>query len=208
MNNSKRIILVGAHPDDEWYGLGGTLLRLMEEEATITIILVSKGERDTDDGIIRLEKSKKLAQTCNFEFVYLGYKGNKIRDMMPEIIRDLDEIFNDIQPDLVFTHFNGDDHQDHKAVNESVVASLRRLKNTSLLLIETPYKHGFQPNFYVDITGFLNKKIELFYRFFEDEIDQNPDIDLDKLRFLARTHGNMIGTKYAEGFVLQKGVLK
>jgi hypothetical protein len=65
----------------------------------------------------------------------------------------------ELNPDIVYTHFHGDSHLDHVSASLITVHAGRHAKN--LLFYESLSTWtSFSPNYFVDIGGFLDKKIE------------------------------------------------
>lgn len=197
------ILIVVAHPDDEFWGLGGTLLRLRKEfKCYISIVMVSDGERGDGTGEKRMRLSKELANAHGVSFDTIGIPANQLEPSKPEIIAYLDKL---AIPPIVFTHFEGDIHQDHKAVLECVLSTLRNYKGTSIFQIETPFKHGFLPNFYINISGYSWTKSEQYVKYFYDEIELREEYECEYFENINKVWGREIGVKKAEAFILKKG---
>ena len=65
---------------------------------------------------------------------------------------------------------------------------------------------GFIPNYFVDISDFLEKKIEIM-NIYKSEIKNHPyPRSKENIRALAIHRGASVGCKYAEGFILIKGI--
>jgi len=114
----RRVLCLGAHPDDIEIGCGGTVLRLAAEVPEVEVrwvVLSADGERATEAraGAERfLEGVQRSAVTVA-----------SFRDAwFPAQFAELKEFFRDLAreeaPDLVFTHRCEDAHQDHRAVGE------------------------------------------------------------------------------------------
>ena len=115
--NPLRILCLGAHSDDIEIGCGGTLLQLKKVHPKLKIHWVVLSA----DGIRKEEaaKSAKLftagceneVELKEFRDRYLPYDGAGVKLFF-------DELGNRVQPDLIFTHWGGDAHQDHRLASE------------------------------------------------------------------------------------------
>jgi LmbE family N-acetylglucosaminyl deacetylase len=119
------ILCLGAHADDIEIGCGGTLLELLERNpgASVTwIVFGAAGDR-------ALEASKSAERFLE----RAGQKSVVIRDFrdgfFPYVGAEIKELFEDLKaecsPDLVFTHYRNDLHQDHRLISELTWNSFR-----------------------------------------------------------------------------------
>jgi LmbE family N-acetylglucosaminyl deacetylase len=209
IRTSSNILVVVAHPDDEFWGLGGTLLRIKEENPdwNCWIVIVSNGERGDNTGKLRINQSNMLATELGAKFYCLDVPANKLPINYSDIILKLDSFIYKVRPDVVFTHYDKDTHQDHVTTYNAVQGALRNRKKASLLQIETPFKVDFMPNFYVDITFKMNSKQQLYERYFQIEIKQREEFQIKYLTLVNRFRGIESGNIYAEGFILKKGMI-
>jgi LmbE family N-acetylglucosaminyl deacetylase len=203
-----KVLIVIAHPDDEWWGLGGTLLRLKQSEANIKIIIVSDGERGDNSGELRMKNSEDLiTNEMGFKYESLQVNANSFPSRQTFIIQELDQIIQDFNPDTVFTHFRNDLHQDHRITYESVLPILRNFWNISFFQIETPFKMGFSPNFFVNISDVFEQKLKLYHRYYEHEIKHRNEFSVGYLTVHNKMRGFEFGVPYAEGFELRGGII-
>lgn len=119
------ILCLGAHADDIEIGCGGTLLALLRHYPRVHLrwVVFSASAK-------RAEEARASART----FLALAEGGevktHDIRDgFFPAEFARLKELFEDLKldfaPDLVFTHFRGDAHQDHRTVAELTLSTFR-----------------------------------------------------------------------------------
>ena len=170
---SLNIICLGAHSDDIEIGCGGTILRLIEEypKLEITWIVFSAvGER-----AVEAQKSaetflsgcmQRRIVTKDFRDGYFPYTGAAIKDFFESLKLDL-------SPDLIFTHYREDSHQDHRLICELTWNTWR---NHFILEYEIPKFDGDlgNPNFFVSLDNDIcEKKIELLMRFFQTQANKH-----------------------------------
>lgn len=118
LENLKTVLLLGAHCDDIEIGCGATVLRLKQRFPNLAVywVVISSGE-------LRRAEAEKCAglfldgikqQTIvikGFQNAYFPAQWAAIKDYFNELGRTVD-------PDIVFTHYRNDLHQDHRVVSE------------------------------------------------------------------------------------------
>ena len=116
------------------------------------------------------------------------------------------QIINDSEPDIIYTHHKGDINIDHRFVYEAVMVNTRPInKKISVFCFETVSStewsnESFTPNFYVNIENFLDRKIEMFYKY-ESEVKIYPHPrSRQGLITLSKKRGMDICTGNAEAF--------
>lgn len=112
------ILCLGAHCDDIEIGCGGTVMRLLHENSDVRVdwIVFSSDER-------RAVEARKSAETFlsnapNTDIVINDFRGRYFPYVAGEIKSYFDELGARLAPDLIFTHWGGDAHQDHRVVSE------------------------------------------------------------------------------------------
>ena len=147
---ARRVLALGAHPDDIEIGCAGTLLKLIEQEAldeACWVVLSGKGER-ADEARVSAEAlldgvphSQVLVR--DFPDGFFPYEGQRIKDFFEELKADF-------SPDLVFTHQRADLHQDHRLCCE---LSWNTFRDHLILEYEVPKYDGDMsaPNTFVPL---------------------------------------------------------
>ncbi|QOD62081.1 PIG-L family deacetylase [Polaribacter haliotis] len=224
--NSKRIMIVVAHPDDELLGLGGTMNRLINQENVITHVIIL-GEGITSRSNIRDTEKWKKELSIHRENIKqaqksIGYHSVSIFDFpdnrfdtvgLLDIIKVIETEKKKFKPDVIFTHHGGDVNIDHQRTFEAVVTSCRPMENEKVKLIitfETPSgtewrassdpKH-FIPNLFFSISAEnLESKIKGMESY-EFEKRKFPHPRSPKaLKIQAQRWGVAIGEELAEAF--------
>lgn len=113
-----KILCLGAHSDDIEIGCGGTILRLLSEHPRVEVhwvVLGSSGKR----GVEARASAKKFLKGAErrtiivkrFQDGFFPYHGGEIK-------RYFEVMKKKVDPDVIFTHFRHDLHQDHRLVSE------------------------------------------------------------------------------------------
>ena len=203
----KKILAIGAHPDDVELGCAGTLLRLMSQGAEVDIV-VARDDNAPKPSVWRdretMQKEYKAAEKLfGIKFKMLDcpndYDGRPILNRDSNMVRQMDEVVQKKSYDLVITHSPGDHHQDHENTYHIVNSALRRYQGEFWLMEGGPYSNKnqqFKPNVFVDISDYIDKKIELvgcYDSYFSDTL-------LHNIKGLAAYRAQMTNTNYAEAF--------
>tara|TARA_R110002049_G_scaffold78917_6_gene201411 strand:- start:6082 stop:7005 length:924 start_codon:yes stop_codon:yes gene_type:complete len=159
----KTIMAVFAHPDDEIY-IGPLMSKYAREGATVQLVTVTDGrygtgQTDLQPGdeltALRHEEVNCAAEHMEIEKpIWMGYHDQlKLKDgffghvpYIQEIMRKLDSLVIDIEPDVIITWGpdGGSNHMDHRLVGASITQvylSKSRIKPLSLYYVATPASH-------------------------------------------------------------------
>ena len=212
----KKILVVGAHPDDETLGLGGTLALNAKKGNEICVLIFTDGEsaRGNKSKIkLRQNQAKKACSVLGIKQVkFLDYEDEKLDLVaLAEMAKHIEKVIKDWNPSIIFTHYWDDINQDHRQVFEATRIAVRpqpKLKINHVLCYETPSstephsaKPGFNPNLFVNIETTLTKKINAFKKY-KDEVESFPHArSIDSLINRTKYWGSTIGVKNAEAFV-------
>jgi LmbE family N-acetylglucosaminyl deacetylase len=112
------VLCLGAHCDDIEIGCGGTLLRLTEEHPGLSVhwIVFSSTPLRADEARrgaehFLLGAGEKFVTIHEFADGFFPYHGAAIKECFESLKQDL-------SPNLIFTHYRQDLHQDHRVVSE------------------------------------------------------------------------------------------
>jgi bacillithiol biosynthesis deacetylase BshB1 len=223
------ILAFGAHPDDVELGCGGTIAKLVSEGKTCAIIDLTKGElgtRGTDE--IRLEEAAQSAKI-------LGVAARENLAMKDGFLVNSEEyqlrivkMIRKYRPEIVLANAIDDRHPDHakaaKLVSDACfLAGLRKIQTSIDGEFQEVWRpkqifHYIQwkdikPEFVIDISEHLNKKLEACMAFktqFYDPKSTEPETPItskdfyESLTYRAQDLGRLSGVTYAEGFTTEK----
>lgn len=220
-----RVMIVSAHPDDETLGCGGTLLRHKAAGDTIDWVIATDGWEPLFNAawLARREAEIGLVQAAyGIRAVFrLGFRTTMLSSTpLGEIVVKMRDVMARSTPDIVYSVYPGDVHDDHRAVFDAVFAAAKPFRAgsgiRSLLAYETPsstnmappFPHrAFVPHAYCDITPYLARKLEIF-RIFASESHAPPGPRSDEaITALARWRGSAVGMEFAESFMTIRNIL-
>jgi LmbE family N-acetylglucosaminyl deacetylase len=210
----KKILVVCAHPDDETLGLGGTLYLQKQIGSKVFVLFFADGEtsRGLDQKAVKtreIQAKNALSILGINHFKFLRYP-DQLLEQIPllDLSKQIESVINKWNPDTIFTHFYGDLNQDHRRIFEATMIASRPIPSSKinhLLCFETPSStewglNNFNPNYFVNITNGLNKKIQAIKKY-SKEIQPSPHPrSIESLTARASYWGSKVGKKYAEAF--------
>ena len=221
-----RILILIAHPDDETLGAGGTLLShkfLGDKIYWINATEINEQVGYSSEQIKKREiQIKKVIKLYGFEkFYQLNFTTTQLNSLsLLKLISQISKIFKEIKPEIIYTLNRSDAHSDHRILFEAVYSCTKSFRHPYIkkilmyeCLSETEFSAPFSeyifiPNYFVDITKFLDEKIEIM-KIFESEIGTHPFPRSEKnIRALASFRGATAGVESAEAFHALKIILK
>jgi LmbE family N-acetylglucosaminyl deacetylase len=201
------VLCVGAHCDDIEIGCGGTMLQLKAAFPRLRfhwVVLSALGTRAQE----ALKAAELFTAGCEKEVVlkdyrdgFLPYSGGKVKDFF-------EEMKGQVKPDVVFTHWYGDAHQDHRLISELTWNTFR---DHLILEYEIPKYDGDigRPNVFVPLEAPLyERKVDYLFEAFASQRDKRW-FDRETFLGLMRIRGMESNSTsgYAEAFHARKIVV-
>jgi len=214
----KTVLVVVAHPDDEVLGCGGTIAKHVAKGDQVHIVFMadgvgSRGSDGSEEYQRRnLARDEALAILGVSRHHTLDFPDNRM-DSLPllDVVQALELIIEQVQPTRVYTHHHGDLNVDHRVTHQTVMTACRPVPGNSvreILTFEvmsstewaTPGFATFVPNAFVDISDYVQKKLEALAAY-EMEIRPTPHSrSIAHLEALAKHRGHCVGVEAAEAF--------
>lgn len=223
-----RVLVVAAHPDDEVLGCGGAIARHASAGHSVRVVLLAEGvtSRRVSAQTGSLEELHDAARRANKllgvdEVLLDGLPDNRLDSLdRLEVTQRIEDHIQRWKPTIVYTHHCGDVNLDHQVVHHAVVTACRPQPGScveQLLFFEVasstewqPPGSGspFQPNWFVDISGTLDRKIAAL-GVYETEMRAWPHSrSLRSVEHQARWRGASVGVEAAEAFMLGRNLLR
>jgi bacillithiol biosynthesis deacetylase BshB1 len=225
------ILAIGAHPDDVELGCGGTLAKMIFQNKKVGILDLSQGELGTRGTAETRKKESEEAtrilslsvrENLNFRD---GFFFNDEKHQL-EIIK----ILRKYKPDIVLANATDDRHPDHgksaKLVYDACFLSglikvKTQLDGEEQQVWRPDYLFNYiqwnetRPDFIIDISGFLDKKVDACMAYktqFYDPDSKEPTTPITSINFKesiiyrAKNMGRLTGCEAGEGFTSQKWI--
>ena len=192
----KRVLAIGAHPDDVEIGCGGALARHFADYDVIRILTLSRGAAGGDTNL-RLSEAHDAAAMLGARLRIENLPDTAI-EPGGETIAIIQDAIAQMGATHVYTHTIEDTHQDHRAVHTASLVAARAVPN--VYCYQSPSSTTrFEPQRYVDITSFIEKKIGLIGAY-KSQIDRMVSIQPDVILSSAPYWGRFAGYVLAEPF--------
>lgn len=197
------ILAFGSHPDDIEIGVGGTLAKISREGIHDVTGIVMTLPKDTT---VRRRESEIAAEILGINIKLLNMKFDDLF-FSRKLVKKIDDILYEYNPEIIFTHWNGDSHQDHNVLTSGVIAATR-LNDCSVYMYEQTLPGGIVPDsfnaqMYIDISDTINKKLKSILAHGSQQ-RINGELWLHGIKGRAMFRGSQINVKYAEAFQVIK----
>lgn len=230
----QRLLVVSPHADDESFGCAGTIARIKDLGGKAYVMVCSVGDLKHYDGQEDVVTGGKRADELKSVMEYLEVDDYDIlfhdaeshlrldaiprRDLISLIERESKLAYDRLQPTMVAIPVSSY-NQDHEAVFRAAFTAARPgvpgikpfqplvlgYNNTSLFW--SLEREKFHPNFYVDITGYLDKKLTALSMHASQMRDDVHHSSVKNVEYTARLRGSEISVEAAEGYLCFRQVL-
>ena len=205
----KKVLVIGAHPDDPESMCAGTMLKLKAMGAEVVAVYLTSGEAGIvgktheQARTIRQAEARKACEVLGVRAVFLTQTDGNA-EVNKERYAEMKALIEAEQPDMVITHWPIDSHRDHR-VCSILVYDAWRMTGRGFDLYYSEVMTGMQtqnftPSLWVDITDYRDKKIEAYLCHESQELAGAVKEYHDTME---RMRGMECQAKYAEAFVQQ-----
>lgn len=223
------ILAFGAHPDDVELGCSGTIAKEVSLGKKVGIVDLTRGELGTRGSKEIRDQEAMAAATIlgvavreNLNFRDGFFVNNEQHQL--EIIKKIRKY----QPEIVLCNAIDDRHIDHgkgsKLVSDACFLSGLTKIETELdgkkqeawrpkLVYHYIQWKNLEPDFVVDITGFIDQKMQSVLAYGSQFFDPNsnePETPitsknfLDSIKYRAQDLGRLVNVEFAEGFTVER----
>lgn len=219
---NKKILVVAAHPDDEVLGCGGTMARHAKNGDKVHIVFMSDGVNSRENVKYneeneRREYAKKASEILGAQTPKFFDFPDNMMDAVPllEIVKELEVYIQELQPNIVYTHYKGDLNIDHQITYQAVMTACRPTPRSSITQIylfeilsstEWSIASTFSPTHFVDISDEFELKIKAL-KMYKEEIKDFPNSrSIESLTALSVFRGGSMGLNFAEAFSVERSL--
>ena len=194
----KRVLFLGAHPDDIELGCGALLHNIVNKTEVLCVTL-SDNQKNPELQNVTSEHyaSMSVLGVPKEKIIFGPFTTRVFPDARQEILEYFLTLRQDFQPDLIFTHSRQDVHQDHNTMTDEALRAFRGITVLGFDVVRS--SHGFFPHFLVEVTEEdVNKKIEALSKYvtYQDRYYFNREL----IRSIMVRHGALAECPFAEGF--------
>lgn len=202
LKGAKKLLFLGAHSDDIEIGCGGTILTLAETYPGLNIVWAvfsAEGKRRQEARssaelfLKRISVSKVVVK--QFRTSYFPAQLGRIKSYC--------ETLKSFKPDIIFTHYRDDRHQDHRVISDLAWNTFRE---HLILEYEIPKYDGDLgiPNLFVPLEpAICRRKTQYLSRAFSSQTEKHWFSE-DTFMALLRLRGMECASRYAEAFYCRK----
>ena len=174
------ILVVAAHPDDEVLGVGGTTARLSAEGHTVHERIIGKGRGD--------ELDQRFDTQPLLHYIQL-----------------IEAWIQELQPEIVYSHWRGDVNRDHQIIAEAVEVATRPLSGCcvkEVYAFEIPGDRQFVPDVWITLEHEygMNKTWRMRKEYLAEMRKWPHARSIEGIWMQAQYRGMQCGHEYAEAF--------
>ena len=216
-----QVLVIGAHPDDEVLGVGGTILKMIDKGAEVYVCIATEAVKSLkfseEEGKKRRKEAVDASKALGIKKTFFLDMPSVHLDTLPifEIINKFKAIINEVKPNIVFTHYDKDPNQDHQVISRATrVATSPQIcggciKEVYFYEIPSSTTNAlgdsfFKPNVFFDIENYIEKKLKIL-GIYKSEVKKYPHPrSIEGAETYAKFRGLMCNKKYAEAFMLYR----
>lgn len=218
----RKVLFIAVHPDDETLGCGGSILKHKAMGDEIYWMTVTNATKDhpfhfgEEFVVMRDKLVDAVSEAYGFdETIKLDLPTQMLHTIdMKDFVVAVDEVIKRIRPNIVYMPFRDDVHSDHRYAFEAIYSCTKSFRKPYIeqiymieALSETEFSPSipstsFVPNVYVDITEYMDRKMEIMSMYAQEVMAEPYPRSLSSIKALARVRGSRSGVMYAEAFML------
>lgn len=232
--SKQRLLVISPHADDESFGCAGTMARIKALGGEVYVMVCSVGDLKHYDGKTEMVSGNtreqefldvmKYLKVDDYDILYrdadthLRLDAIPRRDLIQKIEQESKLAYDRLKPTMVALPVSSY-NQDHEAVFRAAFTAARPgvpsikpfqplvigYNNTSLFW--SLEREKFHPNFYVDISDFLEQKLHALALHKSQMRDDIHHSSVQNVEYTARLRGSEISVKAAEGYMVFRCVL-
>ncbi|MGO4889213.1 bacillithiol biosynthesis deacetylase BshB2 [Anaerobacillus sp. MEB173] len=175
----KHILVIFPHPDDEAFGVSGTMALHIESGIPVTYVCLTLGEMGRNMGnppvanrrTLPMIREEELNNACKAigltDLRKMGMHDKTIEfEDKDKLAEQLYSVIEEINPSLIITFYPGYSvHPDHNATGEAVVYALKRLAIDErptlycLAFSHNSHEELGEPDVHIDVSSVIDKKL-------------------------------------------------
>lgn len=194
----KRVLFLGAHPDDIELGCGALIHHIASISEILCVTLSDNQKNPLLSNVVEESYRSMAVLGIPKDCVRFGPFTTRV---FPQARQEILEFFlslrTEYKPDVIFVHSNKDVHQDHLTMTDEALRAFRGITVLGFDVVRS--SHGFFPNFLVEVQEpDVESKVEALaqYETYRDKYYFNRELT----RSILVRHGALAERQFAEGF--------
>jgi LmbE family N-acetylglucosaminyl deacetylase len=193
----RRVLAIGAHPDDLELACGGTLAKFVDSGHEVQGLVMSDGTRGGDARERSLDAQRGAAFMGLTGMTHHNFTDTELSRHSQEMVDVIEAAMARFNPDIILTHSNHDQHQDHQAVHMATLRAARQ--HHSILCYESPSAtRDFSPSVFIDIDDYVDAKVQAV-KMHSDQLTK-PYMTPERVRGIASFRGGQAKRRVAEAY--------
>jgi len=190
----RRVLAIGAHPDDVEIGVGGILAAHRAMGDIVTVLTLTHGAVG-GDSTVREQESRAAAELLGADILFGNLADTRLSHEST-LVSTIEEVVRSTRPDVVYTHGGSDLHQDHAAVHHATLVACRRIDR--VYGYQSPSSTvAFAPKRFIPIDRHLDTKLASI-ACYRSQTEVRDYLAEDLLTATARYWGRFAKGTYAE----------
>ncbi len=196
--HGKRLLFLGAHPDDIELGCGALIHNVGNKSEMLCVTLSDNQKNPLLKNVVE-EHYRSMAElgVPRESVVLRDFTTRLFHDSRQEILEYFLKLRKDFKPDIIFVHSKQDIHQDHNTMTEEALRAFRGITVLGFDVVRSSY--NFFPHFLVEVSEEdANAKVRALaqYETYADKYYFQPEL----LKATMIRHGTLAERPFAEGF--------
>ena len=194
----KRVLFLGAHPDDIELGAGALIHNIRGQSEILCATLSDNQKNPMLKNVVEEHRaSMSVLGVPEDHDLIETFETRKFPNLRQEVLEYLLKLRREFKPQIIFCHSRNDIHQDHNVVTEEALRAYRGLTLLGFDVVRSSY--NFFPHFLVEVTEEdVEKKLEALSQY--KTYHGKYYFDSTLLRATMVRHGTLAERDFAEGF--------
>ncbi|MFL9482231.1 PIG-L deacetylase family protein [Chitinophagaceae bacterium LWZ2-11] len=198
---TKKVLAIGAHPNDVEVGCGATLHKHKAEGDEVSILILGG-----DDTIGNTSLSYKEAMlSADYLGADLFMKNLPILSGSAgdEVVKSIESTIEVTMPDIIYTHTFNDSHKDHRNTHYATLVAAKNVEQIYAYLSPTG-NLTFHPEKFEHVEAFMNNKITMA-AFYKSKADKQQYLSDTLIHSTAQYWGRFSRYGLVEPFEVVRG---
>lgn len=196
--HGKRLLFLGAHPDDIELGCGALIHNVGSQSEMLCITLSDNQKNPLLNKVVEEHyRSMGVLGVPRENVILRDFTTRLFHDARQEILEYFLKLRKDFKPDIIFVHSKQDIHQDHNTMTDEALRAFRGITVLGFDVVRSSY--NFFPHFLVEVTeADVEAKLEALAQY--ETYAEKYYFQRDLLRATMIRHGTLAELPFAEGF--------